>query len=252
MSIFSLIHSSSPPIHLISSHLISFFYKFHLLCPPQVDRQSQFIQGYRVLFRQMSGLTSPGSWQSLDVKIPSERSMVLSALKKGIVYEIKVRPYFNEFQGMDSESRTARTTEEGTQFGSFEELQEICDDVCDISWFWCVTGMNLLMVFLFLGCNFGLVIHNSPLGQCHYKYGVCSMYLAFHGITAFSLSLSLTGIIRKMLLFWHGHWPFLCCGYHRMLNKHVFANLFLLLVTANKISKHISCPFKINQRTYST
>lgn len=39
--------------------------------------------------------------------------MVLAQLKKGIVYEIKVRPYFNEFQGMDSESRTARTTEEG-------------------------------------------------------------------------------------------------------------------------------------------
>ncbi|XP_026101470.1 roundabout homolog 2 [Carassius auratus] len=77
-----------------------------------VDRQSQFIQGYRVLYRQMSGLSSPGAWQSQDVKIPSERSMVLSALKKGIVYEIKVRPYFNEFQGMDSESRTARTTEE--------------------------------------------------------------------------------------------------------------------------------------------
>ncbi|XP_062329471.1 roundabout homolog 2 [Osmerus eperlanus] len=77
-----------------------------------VDRQSQFIQGYRVLFRQASGLSSPGPWQTQDVKVPSERSVVLSGLKKGIVYEIKVRPYFNEFQGMDSESRTARTTEE--------------------------------------------------------------------------------------------------------------------------------------------
>ncbi|CAL8362204.1 unnamed protein product [Merluccius merluccius] len=77
-----------------------------------VDRQPQFIQGYRVIYRQSSGLPSPGPWQSQDVKVPSERSMVLSALKKGIVYEIKVRPYFNEFQGMDSESRTARTTEE--------------------------------------------------------------------------------------------------------------------------------------------
>uniref|UniRef100_A0A8D3DQM3 Roundabout, axon guidance receptor, homolog 2 (Drosophila) n=1 Tax=Scophthalmus maximus TaxID=52904 RepID=A0A8D3DQM3_SCOMX len=77
-----------------------------------VDRQSQFIQGYRVLYRQTSGLPSPGPWQTQDVKVPSERSVVLSALKKGIVYEIKVRPYFNEFQGMDSESRTARTTEE--------------------------------------------------------------------------------------------------------------------------------------------
>uniref|UniRef100_A0A7N8XR88 Roundabout, axon guidance receptor, homolog 2 (Drosophila) n=1 Tax=Mastacembelus armatus TaxID=205130 RepID=A0A7N8XR88_9TELE len=77
-----------------------------------LDRQSQFIQGYRVLYRQTSGLPSPGPWQTQDVKVPSERSVVLSALKKGIVYEIKVRPYFNEFQGMDSDSRTARTTEE--------------------------------------------------------------------------------------------------------------------------------------------
>ncbi|XP_045070612.1 roundabout homolog 2-like isoform X7 [Coregonus clupeaformis] len=77
-----------------------------------VDRQSQFIQGYRVLYRQMSGLFSPGPWQTQDVKIPSERSVVLSNLKKGIIYEIKIRPYFNEFQGMDSESRSARTTEE--------------------------------------------------------------------------------------------------------------------------------------------
>uniref|UniRef100_A0A8C9T5A7 Roundabout, axon guidance receptor, homolog 2 (Drosophila) n=1 Tax=Scleropages formosus TaxID=113540 RepID=A0A8C9T5A7_SCLFO len=77
-----------------------------------VDRQSQFIQGYRVLYRQTSGLSAPGSWQSQDVKVPSERSVVLSGLKKGVVYEIKVRPFFNEFQGMDSESRTARTTEE--------------------------------------------------------------------------------------------------------------------------------------------
>ncbi|XP_072248267.1 roundabout homolog 2 isoform X2 [Leuresthes tenuis] len=77
-----------------------------------VDRQSQFIQGYRVLYRQTSGLPSPGPWQTQDVKVPSERSVILSSLKKGIVYEIKVRPFFNEFQGMDSDSRTARTTEE--------------------------------------------------------------------------------------------------------------------------------------------
>lgn len=65
------------------------------------------------MYRQTSGLSSPSSWQSTDVKVPTERSTVLSNLKKGIVYEIKVRPYFNEFQGMDSDSKTARTTEEG-------------------------------------------------------------------------------------------------------------------------------------------
>ncbi|XP_036379600.1 roundabout homolog 2-like isoform X2 [Megalops cyprinoides] len=77
-----------------------------------VDHQSQFIQGYRVLYRQTSGLPSPGSWQSQDLRVPSERSVVLSSLKKGVVYEIKARPYFNEFQGVDSESVTARTTED--------------------------------------------------------------------------------------------------------------------------------------------
>nr|XP_044605855.1 roundabout homolog 2 isoform X10 [Equus asinus] len=77
-----------------------------------VDRQPQFIQGYRVLYRQASGLQATSTWQNLDAKVPTERSAVLVNLKKGVTYEIKVRPYFNEFQGMDSESKTIRTTEE--------------------------------------------------------------------------------------------------------------------------------------------
>lgn len=66
-----------------------------------------------MLFRQTSGLPSPGPWQIQDLKVASERDVTLVDLKKGIVYEIKVRPYFNEFQGADSESMTARTMEEG-------------------------------------------------------------------------------------------------------------------------------------------
>uniref|UniRef100_A0A8C6Y7H2 Roundabout guidance receptor 2 n=1 Tax=Naja naja TaxID=35670 RepID=A0A8C6Y7H2_NAJNA len=77
-----------------------------------VDRQSQFIQGYRVMYRQTSGLTSPSAWQTVEVNVPTERSAILVNLKKGVTYDIKVRPYFNEFQGMDSESKSARTTEE--------------------------------------------------------------------------------------------------------------------------------------------
>uniref|UniRef100_A0A8C5HX93 Roundabout homolog 2-like n=1 Tax=Gouania willdenowi TaxID=441366 RepID=A0A8C5HX93_GOUWI len=77
-----------------------------------VENPSQFIQGYRVLYRQTSGLPSPGPWQTKDLKVASERDITLTDLKKGIVYEIKVRPYFNEFQGADSESMTARTMEE--------------------------------------------------------------------------------------------------------------------------------------------
>ncbi|XP_032733934.1 roundabout homolog 2 isoform X12 [Lontra canadensis] len=77
-----------------------------------VDRQPQFIQGYRVMYRQTSGLQATSAWQNLDAKVPTERSAVLVNLKKGVTYEIKVRPYFNEFQGMDSESKIIRTTEE--------------------------------------------------------------------------------------------------------------------------------------------
>ncbi|EQB78212.1 roundabout 2 precursor, partial [Camelus ferus] len=77
-----------------------------------VDRQPQFIQGYRVMYRQTSGLQAMSTWQNLDAKVPTERSAVLVNLKKGVTYEIKVRPYFNEFQGMDSDAKTVRTTEE--------------------------------------------------------------------------------------------------------------------------------------------
>lgn len=92
----------------------------------QVENPSQFIQGYRVLFRQTSGLPSPGPWQIQDLKVASERDVTLSGLKKGIVYEIKVRPYFNEFQGADSESMTARTMEEGKrQMNSHSQKKSI-------------------------------------------------------------------------------------------------------------------------------
>ncbi|XP_035391761.1 roundabout homolog 2-like [Electrophorus electricus] len=77
-----------------------------------VENPSRFIQGYRVLYRQTSGLSSPGPWQEQDLKAPTERGITLRDLKKGVVYEIKVRPFFNEFQGADSESMTARTLEE--------------------------------------------------------------------------------------------------------------------------------------------
>ncbi|KAM6969933.1 roundabout homolog 3 [Aplochiton taeniatus] len=72
-----------------------------------VDRQSQYIQGYRLLYRP-----SGGTWLLQDVKAPSERSAVLSALLKGTEYEVKIRPYFDEFQGKDSRLLLVRTPEE--------------------------------------------------------------------------------------------------------------------------------------------
>uniref|UniRef100_A0A672P0D7 Roundabout homolog 2-like n=1 Tax=Sinocyclocheilus grahami TaxID=75366 RepID=A0A672P0D7_SINGR len=72
-----------------------------------VDRQSQYIQGYRLLYRPVGG-----SWSQQEVKAATERSAVVANLLKGTEYEIKIRPYFNEFQGMDSRPLTFRTPEE--------------------------------------------------------------------------------------------------------------------------------------------
>ncbi|CAL8364369.1 unnamed protein product [Lota lota] len=72
-----------------------------------VDRQSQYVQGYRLLYRP-----SGGTWVLQDVNSPSERSSVLSDLIKGTKYEFKIRPYFDDFQGRDSRLLTLRTPEE--------------------------------------------------------------------------------------------------------------------------------------------
>ncbi|CAF98600.1 unnamed protein product [Tetraodon nigroviridis] len=72
-----------------------------------VDRQSQFIQGYRLFYRP-----SGGSWLLRDINSPSERSTVLTNLLKGTEYELKIRPYFDEFQGKDSRTLLVRTPEE--------------------------------------------------------------------------------------------------------------------------------------------
>ncbi|XP_076017397.1 roundabout homolog 3 [Genypterus blacodes] len=72
-----------------------------------VDRQSQFVQGYRLFYRP-----SGGTWLLQDINSPSERSTVLTALLKGTEYEVKIRPYFDEFQGKDSRTLLVRTMEE--------------------------------------------------------------------------------------------------------------------------------------------
>lgn len=119
-----------------------------LLLISQVENPSQFIQGYRVLFRQTSGLPSPGPWQIQDLKVASERDITLSGLKKGIVYEIKVRPYFNEFQGADSESMTARTMEEGKLKNEFAFFNQ--------------KSISLLPLYCET-CKIGLLMHEETL-----------------------------------------------------------------------------------------
>uniref|UniRef100_A0A8C7E507 Roundabout guidance receptor 1 n=2 Tax=Elapinae TaxID=42168 RepID=A0A8C7E507_NAJNA len=77
-----------------------------------VDQQSQYIQGYKILYRPTASSQGESEWLIFDVRTPTKNSIVIPELKKGVNYEIKARPFFNEFQGADSEVKFAKTLEE--------------------------------------------------------------------------------------------------------------------------------------------
>lgn len=60
-------------------------------------------------------------WAVFEVRTPAEDSAVVPQLRKGVTYEFKVRPFFNEFQGTDSDVKIGKTLEEGGG----------CMNVCD-------------------------------------------------------------------------------------------------------------------------
>ncbi|XP_069748530.1 roundabout homolog 1 [Narcine bancroftii] len=78
-----------------------------------VDQLSQYVQGYKILYRPSSaGSRANPDWSTFEVRSASDRSAVVSNLRKGLAYDVKVRPFFNEFQGADSDVKFAKTLEE--------------------------------------------------------------------------------------------------------------------------------------------
>uniref|UniRef100_A0A671P110 Roundabout homolog 1-like n=1 Tax=Sinocyclocheilus anshuiensis TaxID=1608454 RepID=A0A671P110_9TELE len=78
-----------------------------------VEQQSQYVQGYKVMYRPSpEGAQQWVEWAMFEVRTLGENSAVVTQLKKGVTYEFKVRPFFNEFQGTDSDIKVARTLEE--------------------------------------------------------------------------------------------------------------------------------------------
>ncbi|XP_053943004.1 roundabout homolog 3 [Cuculus canorus] len=69
-----------------------------------VERQAPFLQGYRVLYRLRGG-----RWE--EAQVPGEREALLTDLRRGQDYEVKVQPYFHHLQGPDSAVRALRTPE---------------------------------------------------------------------------------------------------------------------------------------------
>ncbi|KAM3602154.1 uncharacterized protein V6R79_025158 [Siganus canaliculatus] len=78
-----------------------------------VEQQSPYIQGYKVLYRPSAEHGQPeGQWSVQEVRASREDGVVIGQLKRGSIYEFKVRPFFDEFQGTDSEVKVVRTLEE--------------------------------------------------------------------------------------------------------------------------------------------
>ncbi|XP_037125480.1 roundabout homolog 1-like isoform X1 [Syngnathus acus] len=78
-----------------------------------VEQHSVYIQGYKLLYRPSAEHGQPeGQWTVLDVRAPHKDGVLIGQLKKGAIYEFKVRPFFDEFQGADSEVKVIRTLEE--------------------------------------------------------------------------------------------------------------------------------------------
>lgn len=87
-----------------------------MLCV-QVEQQSQYMQGYKVMYRVSSEAGQTRSdWAVSEVRSPAEYTSVIAQLRKGTTYEFKIRPFFNEFQGTDSDIKVGKTLEEGEDF----------------------------------------------------------------------------------------------------------------------------------------
>ncbi|KAA8594156.1 hypothetical protein FQN60_004990, partial [Etheostoma spectabile] len=78
----------------------------------KVEQQSQYIQGYKVMYRPSPEGLQRSEWAVFEVRTPGEDSAVVPQLRKGVTYEFKVRPFFNEFQGTDSDVKIGKTLEE--------------------------------------------------------------------------------------------------------------------------------------------
>lgn len=77
----------------------------------QLDRQPRYIQGFRLYYRPVGS-----AWMVQDIKAGSLRTAVLTDLHGGREYEVKMRAYYNDFQGLDSEITVVRVPDKGKTF----------------------------------------------------------------------------------------------------------------------------------------
>ncbi|XP_030361101.1 roundabout homolog 3 [Strigops habroptila] len=72
-----------------------------------VEHQAPFLQGYRVLLRR-----GGGRWEDTRVLVaPGDRGVLLTDLRRGQRYEVKVQPFFHHLHGPESAVRALSTPE---------------------------------------------------------------------------------------------------------------------------------------------
>ncbi|XP_060702920.1 roundabout homolog 1 isoform X1 [Hemiscyllium ocellatum] len=82
----------------------------HVYLHWKVISPSQYIEGFIVSFRSLLPLSV--EWMEQQVAHPLERSMVLTSLKRGYMYEFKIQAYSGRFRSPDSNTKHGKVPEE--------------------------------------------------------------------------------------------------------------------------------------------
>ena len=155
--------------HLIKLALTPPFFFVH-----KVEQQSQYIQGYKVMYRPSPQGLQRSEWAVFEVRTPGEDSAVVPQLRKGVTYEFKIRPFFDEFQGTDSDIKIGKTLEEGGGMRMSVTVRE-CACMCAcmfpcLHYFICSARMCESIQQLFTAGSYGRimvcsnVVYSSMLG----------------------------------------------------------------------------------------
>lgn len=93
-------------------------------------------------------------WAMVEVRSPAEYTAVIAQLRKGTTYEFKIRPFFNEFQGTDSDIKVGKTLEEGEDFlfllPSLTHIYYTCDVIIiTLASWWILKSAELLFSYRF-------------------------------------------------------------------------------------------------------
>ncbi|XP_056612872.1 roundabout homolog 2 isoform X1 [Triplophysa dalaica] len=160
-----------------------------------LDRQPRYIQGFRLYYRPVGS-----AWMVQDIKAGSLRTAVLTELHGGTEYELKVRPYYSDFHGLDSEITVVRIPDKALtgppQEVSVEQLSN--SSSVHVSWqppvslapdelileyrVWCIGNESQQMVNRSVNGDVPWVLLDALLPESMYRVQVAAVTISGVGI----------------------------------------------------------------------